>query len=82
MILDNPSETWSDLEECVQPVMDHLWTRIITIILGTERRYGVYSYRSLIVMEFQCLMQSSIFKYRRAGYIGGNIVWRIGRKRK
>ena len=28
MILDNPSETWSELEECVQPVMDHLWTRI------------------------------------------------------
>ena len=30
MILDSPSETWSDLEECVQPVMDHLWTRITT----------------------------------------------------
>ena len=27
MILDNPSETWSELEECVQLVMDHLWTR-------------------------------------------------------
>ena len=30
MILDNPSETWSELEESVQPVMDHLWTRITT----------------------------------------------------
>ena len=28
MILDCPAETWSEMEECVQHVMDHLWTRI------------------------------------------------------